>query len=135
MSIQLKIKSKHLSEEAKIIRFEERKLLKQLNWLYDHNMTDEANKIKFLLHDIKSHRRIDVRSENRATFLARAFIKGTPYSVVETTSKSNQSSLSSYTFDRLLSMVSKYRDGVHFKLLTKAQQSDLTKELKSWLET
>jgi hypothetical protein len=28
MSIELKIKSKHLSQEARIIRFEERKLLK-----------------------------------------------------------------------------------------------------------
>ena len=32
MSIELKIKSKHLSEEARIIRFEEHKQLKQYQW-------------------------------------------------------------------------------------------------------
>ena len=33
MSVELKIKSKHLSEEARIIRFEERKFRKQVDWL------------------------------------------------------------------------------------------------------
>ncbi len=33
MSIELKVKSKHLSVEAQIIRFEENKLRKQIKWI------------------------------------------------------------------------------------------------------
>jgi hypothetical protein len=42
MSIELKIKSKHLSVEAKIIRFEEHKLTKQIKWLKEHQQTYET---------------------------------------------------------------------------------------------
>lgn len=68
MSIELKIKSKHLSEEAKIIRFEERKL-------------KAKNKPAFW--SLRQHRTWDVRNENRATFLARAFLAGKAYNSVE----------------------------------------------------
>jgi len=41
MSIELKIKSKHLSLEAKVIKFEEAKLKKQIRW---HSKVQSPNK-------------------------------------------------------------------------------------------
>jgi len=86
MSVKLKIKSKHLSQEASIIRFEERKLLKnvayhreQHNKLGFNSQYDTNNDSDYRTYvSLNNHRRNDVRNENRATFLARAFIAGMP---------------------------------------------------------
>lgn len=117
MSIELKIKSKHLSEEARIIRFEEKKLLKGYRWEINQHKTDghneplmpykSSNYTKF--ESLNNHRRWDVRNENRATFLARAYIAGIPYNQVEQKRKEENE----YTFKwrilpRVASMVSKY---------------------------
>lgn len=97
MSLELKIKSKHLGEEAKIIRFEERKLLKQARRLIERDggrrfyVDTETKKWVYTPLDkvyrqhwsLMSHRTEDVRNENRATFLARAYLKGQAYSDVE----------------------------------------------------
>ena len=81
MSIELKIKSKHLGLEAKVIKFEEAKLKKQLRW---HSKVQSPNKkLEWKLASITEHRKWNVRNENRATFLARAFIAGVPYKTVE----------------------------------------------------
>lgn len=74
MCIELKIKSKHLALEPGIIRFEERKLLKQIRNGYDML----AKYISLVLH-----RKTDVRNEARATQLAIAYLKGKSYSKVE----------------------------------------------------
>lgn len=68
MCVELKIKSKHLSVEAKIIRFEEEKL---------------RNRDKAKFFSLREHRKLDVRNENRATFLARALLAGKAYKTVE----------------------------------------------------
>lgn len=61
----LKVKVKHLAEEARIIRKEEQKSYGDTReWLY-------------------LHRIVDVRGECRATHLAYAFAKGTPLQKVE----------------------------------------------------
>ena len=109
MSIELKIKSKHLSVEAKIIRFEEHKLTKQIKWLKEHQQTYETQFWK--RHSLNQHRKVDVRNENRATFLARAFIAGKPYSSVE--QKRNSEKEYDFLFGivpRVLTMVKKYHD-------------------------
>ena len=63
--IALKIKVKHLAEEARIIRKEEQKSAGDLrNWLYLHRIND-------------------VRSECRATHIAYAFAKGKALKQVE----------------------------------------------------
>lgn len=81
MSIELKIKSKHLSLEAKVIKFEEAKLKKQIRW---HSKVQSPNKkLEWKLASITEHRKWNVRNENRATFLARAYIAGVPYKTVE----------------------------------------------------
>lgn len=107
MSIELKIKSKHLSEEARIIRFEENKLKKQAQWLRDHQMNDVSVHKDFL--NLKQHRRWDVRNENRATFLARAYLEGKSYREVESKRKpENEYTFTAFVIPRVLTMVNKY---------------------------
>ena len=117
MSIELKIKSKHLSEEAKIIRFEERKLLKQYQWSLDeyhkagHNdMYPRWNDKAFMSFcSLYVHRKWDVRNENRATYLARAYIAGIPYkSVEQKRNPDNEHRFQKFVLPRVFAMVVKY---------------------------
>ena len=115
MSIELKIKSKHLSEEARIIRFEERKLLKKVDYKrkqhYEAGNNDEYLVCKDSNHDkyarISNHRKWDVRNENRATFLARAYIAGIPYNRVEQ-KRLDERLFKGQIFPRICSMVVRY---------------------------
>lgn len=104
MSIELKVKSKHLGEEARIIRFEENKLKKTIKW--KHSRQEAAPEV-YKLESLRNHRRWDVRNENRATFLARAYLAGVPYSSVEQTRKDDVL-LFTYILPRVYQMVSKY---------------------------
>lgn len=125
MSIELKIKSKHLSEEARIIRFEEHKIKKQARWAREKQETANASKIMDTWHSLNHHRRYDVRNENRATFLARAYLDGKAYSSVEQKRSDDQE----YVFfqkvlPRVLTMVKKY-----------GKVDTTMEEIKIWLET
>lgn len=105
MSVELKVKSKHLSEEARIIRFEERKFRKQVEWLKGRQQPYEKEHATMM--SLKEHRRWDVRNENRATFLARTYLAGKDYKTVE--HKCNDLvMLRCYIFPRLCEMVNKY---------------------------
>jgi len=107
MSIALKIKSKHLSLEAKVIKFEEAKLLKQQRWLLKHQQSSAHVTEQY--NSIVNHRKFEVRNENRATFLARAYIEGIPYKSVEQKRKpENEGKFICYIVPRILSMVQKY---------------------------
>ncbi len=117
MSVELKIKSKHLSEEAKIIRFEERKLFKQYQWALNNyraagnnDMYPRCNDKAFMSYaSLNHHRRYDVRNENRATFLARAYIAGVPYNTVEHKRKpENELIFKTQILPRIFAMVAKY---------------------------
>jgi hypothetical protein len=117
MSIELKIKSKHLSEEAKIIRFEERKLLKQYQWSLNKYREAGHNDIYPRWHDkafneyksISQHRKWEVRNENRATYLARAYIAGVPYKIVEQKrNPDNEHVFKTFVLPRVFAMVVKY---------------------------
>lgn len=117
MSIELKIKSKHLSVEAQIIRYEERKLKKQIRWCITEHKATGAND-NLMLHNIiqfkqysslNHHRRWDVRNENRATFLARSYLAGKSYSSVEQKRKpENEYTFYTYILPRVVAMVAKY---------------------------
>lgn len=115
MSIELKIKSKHLSEEARIIRFEENKLLKQYQWAQNkyresgmNDMYPRWNDEAFMTYcSLNRHRKWDVRNENRATFLARAYIAGVPYSKVEQ-KREDEVLFRAQIFPRICAMVVKY---------------------------
>ena len=92
MCVELKIKSKHLSAEAKIIRFEEEKL---------------RQKDRTTFFSLRWHRKWDVRNENRATFLARAFLAGKTYKSVER-KVHDLPLLYIYILPRVLVMANKY---------------------------
>ena len=117
MSIELKIKSKHLSEEARIIRFEENKLLKQYQWSLNQYKTTGMNDMYPRWNDkafmsycsLNNHRKWDVRNENRATFLARAYISGIPYKTVEQKrNPDNEHTFQTFVLPRVFAMVVKY---------------------------
>ena len=117
MSIELKVKSKHLSEEAKIIRFEERKQLAQSRWHIinqkeagsNSSSQEIASRQQALYRSLNDHRRWDVRNENRATFLARAYIAGKPYNEVEQRRKpENEYKFVTKIIPRVVAMVEKY---------------------------
>lgn len=107
MSIELKIKSKHLGLEAKVIKHEEAKLKKQVRWFCDKHMP--ADQVIWKLNSITEHRKWNVRNENRATFLARAFIAGVPYKTVEHKVK-DAAKLYVYIVPRVLAMVNRYHN-------------------------
>lgn len=117
MSVELKIKSKHLSEEAKIIRFEERKLYKQYQWSLkkyheagNNDMYPRWNDKAF--NDYCSlywHRKRDVRNENRSTYLARAYIGGIPYKTIEQKrDPDKEHTFQTVVLPRVFAMVAKY---------------------------
>ena len=117
MSIELKIKSKHLSEEARIIRFEENKLLKNVQYRRrKHHEAGNNEEYKYYndkdhqtYASLNKHRKRDVRNENRATFLARAYIAGVPYNSVEQKRKpERESDFNFYILPRVFAMVVKY---------------------------
>lgn len=112
MSIELKIKSKHLSLEAKVIRFEEAKVKKQINWLQKNKPVSNSTELysaQLGLCSLYNHRKYVVGRENRATFLARAFIAGTPYNKVEVKRRDDKHyEFNCVVLPRVLEMVKKY---------------------------
>ena len=84
MSIELKIKAKSLAAEALLIRREERKQLGHARWSKAAGNQQDAATAYWTYQRLHNHRKHEVRNEARWTHLARAFIKGLPYSAVET---------------------------------------------------
>jgi len=103
MSIELKIKSKHLATEPAIIRHEERKLLRMAR-RREYNDTES---LLYKYRSLSEHRKWVVRNESRATYLARAFLSGKSYSSVEK-KVHNYSTLRAYVVPRVVDMVMKY---------------------------
>jgi hypothetical protein len=119
MSIELKIKSKHLSEEAKIIRYEEQKLKKTARRLREKQDRAKANKIMFSFDKLQQHRKWGVRNEQRATYLARAYLQDRPYTDAEP--KCNDTyKRDCWITDRVVKMVNKYGKN-------KVERSDIIK--------
>lgn len=82
MSTYLKVKFKSLAEEAKIIRIEERRVKAHSSYKKECE-ENEWGEQRRLLHGLKSHRKRVVRTEARATHLARGFLKGVAYKAME----------------------------------------------------
>jgi hypothetical protein len=123
MSIELKIKSKHLALEPAIIKREEYKLLNQLKWYKQHHQITDiyrdegANKLHHKWWQLTTHRKWDVRNEARATFLARAYLAGKPYKSVE--AKTNDFPLlMTVIHPRIVDMVAKYGPNKIYKYHT-----------------
>lgn len=144
MSIELKIKSKHLALEPAIIRKEEQKLLKRIQQLKAyHQINDHWDSIIAPVHhkwwDLQHHRKWDVRNESRATYIARAYIKGIPYRTAEQKSEFNDT-FKRFILPRVFDMVAKYGK-VHVRKYWDGKKQDyrpeekekLMSEIKSWL--
>ena len=122
MSIELKIKSKHLALEPKIIRTEEEKLKKRMK---HHRSGDTVSSIslEWKLHSLTNHRKINVRNESRATHLARAYLANKPYNYCEKKRKEDYY-FQQYIAPRVLAMVIRYGTG---------EQRKITKEtIEEW---
>ena len=116
MSIELKIKSKHLATEPAIIRKEEQKILKQIKWLKQQHQIQNANMFDDMFYpyhrkwwNLQHHRKTVVRNESRATHLARAYLAGIPYEKVEKKIH-DDTVLCAIILPRVYNMVAKYQD-------------------------
>ena len=107
MSIELKIKAKHLALEPSIIRKEEDKLKKQIRYHRSSDATS-AFTLQLKLDGMVAHRRWNVTNEARATHLARAYLAGKPYLTAEKRSKHNDDMFKLYIVPRIVAMVTKY---------------------------
>lgn len=104
MSIELKIKAKHLALEPNVIRHEELKLKKHIK-----HVEEGKDKLIERLNGLVNHRKWTVRNEARSTHLARAYIANKPYISVE--KKCNDEAvLKAYILPRVYEMVRKYHD-------------------------
>lgn len=127
MSIELKIKAKHLALEPQIIKHEEQKLKKQIK-NYKISSVDEKDlgreRLILKLNSLANHRKHDVRREARATHLARAYLAGKPYLTVE--QKRKDEVAFRYIVQRVVEMVRKYKyTSNNIELLRK----DITREV------
>lgn len=109
MSIELKIKAKTLAEEARIIRLEKKKLKARARKAAKHNYTKHANRQWNQLNLLHVHDINTVRLEARATHLARAYIKDTPYLKVEQSCK-QPTYRNTYVIPKAARMIQKYHD-------------------------
>lgn len=131
MSIKLKIKSKHLALEAGVIRFEERKLKRQIEWLKQHQKNEAETSLMGTWNSLNSHRRFEVRNEARATYLARAYIEGRKYNTVEREIEDN-GTFYSYIMPRVVSMVIRYKLGKIEKYMKPDDVKAVRDEIKAW---
>lgn len=76
MSIHLKIKTKHLAAEARIIKHEERKLWRR-------NRKSPSERRAAAARGLREHRIEVVRTHARSTHLAYGFLRGRAYRAIE----------------------------------------------------
>lgn len=103
MSIELKVKSYSLAEESKYIRKQENKSKQQVRW--NEARQKDSSKARRTFWSLRNHRVEDIRPEARATFLARAYIKGAKRSTVE-----KNPTACSHVKRRAMKMIKKYND-------------------------
>ena len=107
MTVELKIKAKHLALEPAIIRKEEQAALKEARWCRANNRLPNAAHARYI--SLNNHRRWNVRNEARATELARAYLAGKEYKTVEQKRKpENESKFQRYIVPRIAVMAMKY---------------------------
>lgn len=149
MSVYLKIKSKHLALEPAIIRKEEQKLKKQIDWYKTKHQLSTVDMFTYYKEhpdlynmclrrgSLTSHRRWDVRNEARATYLARAYLKGMPYKVVEPNVREK---LWAPVMESLIRMVMKYgsvryrSDYDESRKVIKTDFAKAKEDILKWLE-
>lgn len=130
--IKLKIKNKSLAEEARIIRKEERKLKKMIKHSRD---TIEKNECINAFSSVQSHRKVNVRMEQRATLLAIGFLKGKTYSSIEPKRKpERECEFRGCIVPRVVAMVNKYKYGsVAYETMDLTTPAKTTQAVHAWL--
>jgi hypothetical protein len=114
MTIELKIKSKHLALEPAIIRNEEKKIEEQIQYLKGKassrpDADEKMNSLRWKLRSLNLHRRNNVRNEARATLLARTFLAGKPYIHSEKKRRADrEDSFQRLIIPRITAMANKY---------------------------
>ena len=113
MSLELKIKSKHLAFEPAIIRKEENRLVKRMKQFREFHQVDGSKDTDYFLmqseyYGLARHRTWDVKNESRATYLARAYIADKPYSKVERRTEKRGPIFTKWILPRVIDMVAKY---------------------------
>lgn len=130
MTIELKIKAKHLALEPAIIRREEKKLASQIKYMMekfgvtivtwkmfesDHEHERKLCRLMTKLGELESHRKSkdkgSLKSEARATHIARAYLSGKSFSSCEANRKTDTESNSRLYYailPRVNAMIQKY---------------------------
>lgn len=107
MSTELRIKLAHIGMEPAIIRKHEKRIKARIAHIKAKGGNDTQTSYSEL-HKLQHHRRWDVRNAARATHLACGFIKGIPYSAME--SKTDVGKRRLYIAPAVVKMVRKYHD-------------------------
>jgi hypothetical protein len=119
MSIELKIKEKHLALEPGIIRAEELKLQEQINYLKSKGK--EIGDLGYKLGRLSEHRKNEVRNEARATHLARIFLAGKPYKYAEQKRREDKEWIfQNLIIPRITAMAKKYGGRTYMAIEDKA---------------
>jgi hypothetical protein len=155
MSIELKIKAKHLALEPAIIRKEEKKLKMQFDWFRQkHQITNvnlfaiydkhpELYKLHSKRYSLEHHRKTVVRNASRATHLARAYIAGMSYSRVEK-KREDELTFKNLILPEVFRMVAKYGNKPIHKVWNRelkmmaykeVEEKELKEAIDKWLET
>ena len=113
MSVELKIKSKHLAFEPAIIRKEEYAIVRQMKYFREVHQTNGLDDplymtLRYKYDDLHRHRMWNVKNEARATYLARAYIAGKSYKQVERKTHDNSNLFIGRILPRIVEMVAKY---------------------------
>lgn len=112
MSIELKIKQKHLALEPKIIKAEESKIEKQIEWHRKNASQNPHFNVYPLISQLwklRRHRKENVAYESRATNLARIYLVGRAYSYAEKKRKEDKEyNFQKYVIPRITAMIKKY---------------------------
>ena len=132
MSIELKIKAKHLALEPAIIKKEIKKLGRQLS--YEQKDTDVVPyKLINKIDSLHCHLIQDVKREARATHLVRGFMSGKKYSEIERNTPLSVYSNSfeghynrNFILGRMVKMYQKYGPKNH--------DLDTKKMIEDWLD-
>lgn len=126
---ELRIKLAHIGMEPNVIRKHERRIKARIARAKARGVNDHSTSY-LELHKINHHRRWVVRNEARATHLACAFIRGTPYSSVEL--KCEIGKRDRYISSKVLGMVSRYADDEFINSVTDNGGLTLADALKNW---
>ena len=122
MSAELRVKAKTLMAEGGFINRERKLSIKKTEWIkkhYPHRQEnlDQESQLRWRLHH---HKHTVVGPEARATHLARNFLMGNPYRMVE---KKNHPDRKGPDWDKVQRMVEKYGQG---------DARDLRQRLAEW---